>query len=98
MPMLCSNCGQTKPEAKFFLEAHNRFVAFCEECREIANAKTVPPEKMAVRIEARPMRPRREPATVRRRPDGFRVLDAGIARDVAFVIDQLREHDHAAKR
>lgn len=83
--MYCSTCGQHRDAVMFYHEPTKRYLASCSECRSHA-----------------PMPAKKEPAsiisTLPSRPAGLRLLDASVAHSVAFVIDQLREHDRAAKR
>lgn len=78
MPMLCSNCMETKDEGEFFVLALNRFVARCAACRSFPATPRAP----------RPPEQRMSPQP---RSNIALIRDAGVAADLAFVIDQLPE-------
>lgn len=100
MPMLCSNCGETKPEEKFFLPTFNRFVAYCEECRKLAQCGSVSKvEHIEKRMTALPRLLHRpflfQPECVSGRKDELRLFtNPAVASDLAFVIDQLQVTPH----
>lgn len=99
MPMRCSNCGETKPEEKFFLPAFNRFAAYCEECRKLAGCGSAAKfEHIEKRIEARPREPVRNfvrPEGASGRKDELRLFtNPAVASDLAFVIGQLQVTPH----
>lgn len=94
MPICCTSCSETKAEESFYIPAFKRFVAWCAECRRSANAQHCgTPASLEARMTPRALaRPERfRPVGRLPAPPNVRVIkDPAIARDIAFVISQLR--------
>lgn len=100
MTMLCTTCMETKDEAEFYSVVLGRFIARCSACRAIDDAlKGKTPEGRSRHV-VYPLEARKRPAELNRPPSSnIRIIqDAFVAPALAYVIAQLAERDHAAKR